>query len=247
MLDHKLQHICEFVILTTAFSILTQCTPRVAHYESGTLESARVYYSMPEAIPELPEDVKERKEEKELDRYRAILEQKFQFSPPVAIVLIVPPPPIYYYWPRRSYPMHLDSINVMLFDALSEKLTKSEYVKELKLPPSFFGYGTLNKMREIAARHQADELLLISYDLRIQQPTSCLGLWPATYKLADLNSEMMLVDTRTGFFLTGKRYYVTKKRSLGSSKELEFIRLIVDDWTDSIVTDIVEFYSAVSR
>lgn len=228
------------------------CHPRATHYQSGSLETARTAFSLRETITrELLDDAKEKAKPEDIEWYKAILDQEFQFNPPVKILLIIPPAPRYSWWHYYGYPNPTDSMNLILHKSLAEKFMVVEFVSEIELASSLFGFGTLNSLREIAARYRADECLFISYDLMIRQPTSCLGFWPGTYLHGMLSSESMLIDTRTGFFLTGQKYYFEKKSGSGthsfSSKELEIMQLIADEWAEKIVAVLTEFYRSESK
>ena len=241
------------ILFIVACGFLLDCTPRQTNYRSGSLETARNLYSMsPEMIYDRPltHEKEESKEEHELNIYKAILEQKFEFNPPVHILLMIPSRPMYSSWNYGRHAAHLDSFNIMILNELTEKLKNTDLVNDIELAASMFRTGSVGGLQEIAARYRADECLLLSYDLRLVQSSSCLGFWLVSALKGNLNSEMMLVDTRTGFFLAGSRYSFSKKSSsdvlIQRNKELEVMQLMVADLTDAIVVDLLEFYESES-
>lgn len=242
---------CILFIVTCGF--LLNCTPRQTNYRSGSLETARTLYSMsPEMIYDRPltREKEKSKEDHELNIYKAILEQKFEFNPPVNILLMVPSRPMYGFWNYGRHAAHLDSFNIMILNELTEKLKNTGLVNEITLAASMFKTGSVDGLQEIAARYRADECLLLSYDLWLVRLSSCLGFWPVSSLKGNLNSEMMLIDTRTGFFLAGSRYSFSTKSSsdvlIQQNKELEVMQLIVADLTDAIIVDLLEFYESES-
>lgn len=241
------------ILFIVACGFLLNCSPRQTNYRSGSLETARTLYSMsPEMIYDRPltSEKEETKEDHELNRYKAILEQKFEFNPPVRILLMVPSQPMYSLWNYGKHAARLDSFNIMILNELTEKLKNTGLVNDIRLAASMFRTGSVDGLQEIAARYRADECLLLSYDLWLVQSSSCLGFWPVSSLKGNLNSEMMLIDTRTGFFLAGSRYSFSKKSSsdvlIQQNKELEIMHLIVAELTDAIVVDLLEFYETES-
>lgn len=252
MMQSKI-HVVRYILVIVACGFLLNCTPRQTNYRSGSLETARTLYSMsPEMIYDRPltREKEESKKEHELNIYRAILEQKFEFNPPVHILLMIPSRPMHGFWNYGRYAAHLDSFNIMILNELTEKLKNTGLVNDIKLAASMFRTGSVDGLQEIAARYRADECLLLSYDLWLVRLSSCLGFWPVSSLKGDLNSEMMLIDTRTGFFLAGSRYSFSKKSSsdvlIQRNKELEVMQLMVADLTDAIVVDLLEFYESES-
>jgi len=234
--------------------LIIGCAPRQTRYASESLDLARMAAStFPELsrrVLDIPKDEKET--ETDVDRYKQMLEQKFQFSPPVTILLIIPPTRRLYWWDEyHTNPKNTDSLNAMLFKTLSEGIIATDYVNDLKLASSIFNFGTLDGLQELAARYRADECLLVSYDLLLIQPRFCLGFWPASYLIGDLSMETILLDTRTGFILMSKEYSCVRRTSftmlMTSNKELEVIKLIVPELVDSIVGDLATFYKKESE
>lgn len=203
---------------------------------------------MPSRIYEHPmiHEQEEREKEHDLDRYKTILEQRFEFKPPVNILLVIPPQSRYSWSYYGNYGTYYDSLKSMITHALKEKLMISGFVSEIRLAASIFNTSTVEDIQEIAARYRADECLLVSYNLWLRHTSTCLGFWPVTSLKGDMSGETMLVDTRTGFFLAGSRYSILKKSSsdvlVQTDKKLEVMQLIVDDLTDAIVFDLLEFY-----
>jgi hypothetical protein len=232
-----------FVVL----AIIYGCTPVTMQYKTDTLDAAKTYFSVGELPPYMPEvGEKEEAKDVEMDRYRAILEQEYKFEPPVRILLIAPRKVRYYWTDYPGYSTQIDSVNAMLYRALSEKFAPIQYVDDVLWSSPILGFGTLDKLREMAAYYRADEVLLVSYNLTIRRPASCCGFWPSIHLTGSLQSETMLIDTRTGFFLTGRLYQFssdsTESTGIYQSTELELMRSIVDLWTDAIVSDILDFY-----
>ena len=245
--------IVRCILFIVACGFLLNCTPRQTNYRSGSLETARTLYSMsPEMIYDQPliRGKEESKKEHELNIYQAILEQKFEFNPPVHILLMIPSQPMYSFWTHGKHSAHLDSFNIMILNELTEKLKNTGLVNDIELAASMFRTGSVAGLQEIAARYRADECLLLSYNLWLAQFSSCLGFWLVNSLKGNLNSEMMLIDTRTGFFLAGSRYSFSKKSSsnvlIQQNKELEVMQLMVADLTDAIVIDLMEFYESES-
>ncbi|MGB3341426.1 MAG: hypothetical protein WBB37_08095, partial [bacterium] len=104
------------------------CTPRSTNYQSGSLETTRALYRMmPQMIYDQPltSEKEEREKEHDLDRYKTILEQTFEFNPPITILLIIPPQSRYNWWYYGNYGTYNDSLKSMIIHALKEKLVKT--------------------------------------------------------------------------------------------------------------------------
>lgn len=247
--DRIMKTVTIFLQLSILILICINCTPKSTSYQSGSLETARMYFAMsPEMVydPSLVSEQKEREKEYDLDRYKTILEQKFQLMPPVSVLLLIPPQSRYKWWYYDDYGTYSDSLKSMIIHALREKLKKTDFVNEIRLAASIFTAGTVEDIQEIAARYRADECLLVSYNLCLWHTSTCLGFWPVNSLKGEMTSETMLIDTRTGFFLTGSRYSILKNSSsdvlVQTDRKLEVMQLIVDDLTEAIVSDLLEFY-----
>ena len=106
---------------------------------------------------------------------------------------------------------------------------------------------SFNSIQEIGARYRADQCLLVSYNITIWRPNACLGFWPLNYKQGELNSEIVLLDTRTGFVLLDKMYSLSHKSSdasLISDGEKEVIFGIISEWAKLVSGDILDFYGS---
>ncbi len=233
------------LLILMSITVTVCCVaPRTTMYVSGSLE--HIHYA-----PALA-DVREKIEREEIDRedidyYKYLLEQKFQLSLPGTIVVLIPTPRyLWYYMEQRIFKE--ESLYTLVVNALQERMSGTEFVKDIKRSSSLFKFNTIYDIQEIAARHRADEALLMSYNLNIIHPTSCCGLWPLVYLRGELSSEIALIDTRTGFILLNNTYSLKKEGSKESAsfavKEQKIIHTIVDEWTESITNDILDFFKS---
>lgn len=245
--------IIMLLLLINFCFIGVNCTPKPTNYKSGSLNAARTYFAMmPEMIYDrsLTGEQEKREKDFELDRYKTILEQKFELKPPVNILLVIPRQSMYNWRYYDDYGTHHDSLRSMLAHTLSEKLEKTDSVKEIILASSIFTTSTVEDIQEIAARYRADECLLLSYNLWLWHTSTCLGFWPVNSLKGEMVTETMLIDTRTGFFLEGCMYSTLKQSSsdvlIQTDRKIEVMQLIVDELTDALVLDLLEFYESES-
>lgn len=251
MMKRKESHSYHVFIFMAVVIVAAGCARSAVNYSSGPLAMAHEYFSLAPAMADAQSSVEEQKSTTgtEIDRYRAILEQKFELKPPLTILVVIPQPR--YGWWDYVYPSYFDGFSGMIFNALSAKVTDSEFVGELKLSSSLFSFGTIDNLLEIAARYRADECLLLSFNLSVYQPSFCLGFWPASYWVGSLNTQTMLVDTRTGFFLTGHTYSIQKRSSttvlLNLNKDEELMKLLVTDLADAVIADLTTYYKKESK
>jgi hypothetical protein len=130
-------------------------------------------------------------------------------------------------------------------DTLAEKLSDNVFVKDVKLSAQVFHHYSFIHLQEIGARYRADQCLIVDYNFTIYHPSTCLGFWPLSYKQGEFSSEIVLLDTRTGFVLMDKLYSLSRKSTGASSfsdKEKEIIFGTISEWTTLVSSDILDFY-----
>jgi hypothetical protein len=178
-------------------------------------------------------------------RARAILEQKYEFNPPVKILLVFAPKPAFYSW-EFYYPPSQDSFNLMMHQTMKSKLGNTELVDDVILGSQLFNFRTVPELQELGARYQADLCLLVSYKLFTTKPTSCLGFWTVNYMVGDFSSEYMFVDTRTGFIIISDQFSHSDRSSsnlmFDRDRTRELMGIFADKFADKIKESLTDFY-----
>jgi len=178
-------------------------------------------------------------------RARAILEQKYEFNPPVKILLVFAPKPAFYSW-EFYYPPSQDSFDLMIHQAMKSKLSKTELVDDVVLGSQLFNFRTVPELQELGARYRADLCLLVFYRLLTTKPTSCLGFWPVNYMVGNFSSEYMFVDTRTGFFIISDQFSHSDRSSsnvmFDKDRTSELMGIFADKLANKIKESLKDFY-----
>lgn len=134
----------------------------------------------------------------------------------------------------------------LFFLSLSAKLSTSEFVSEVVLCSSIFSFSRINHIRELGAYYRADHCLLLSYNIYFSRHTYCLGFWPMNYLQGKINAEFIIIDTRTGFFLTGKDFSCFARSSsdilIENDRETEVMAIIADTLYNNIKQSHIGLY-----
>jgi len=225
------------------------CTPARNVYSTGSIRDLYGVTLLQTLSPDFSSsekrDIIDIAGDNPLLRARAILEQKFEFNPPVKILLVFPPKPAFYVW-EYYFPPSQDSFNSMIHQALKSKLCNTELVDDVILGSQLFNFRTVPELQELGARYQADQCLLVSYTLLTTKPTSCLGFWPVNYMVGNFSSEYMFVDTRTGFFIISDQFSHSDRSSSNAmfdkDRTSELMEIFADKLADKISESLTDFY-----
>jgi hypothetical protein len=178
-----------------------------------------------------------------IEYYRNLMAQKFELVLPVSVVLVFLHPVLWLYQQPRL--MSEETLERIFYDTLAQRLEIPELIRDVKLSAHWLTHYSFQQIQEIGARYRADQCLIVGYDMRISHPSACLGFWPLSYKQGFLKSEVVLLDTRTGFVLLDERYSLSQKSSGATSagdREKEIIFELISEWTTQASEDILNFY-----
>ena len=247
----RLQHLALLLIIliascATSSRIGYSTGPIVRPYGTSYLSAARIYPEIKRTL-EMPDTVM-----KPDDYYESLLRQKLNFKPPVTIVAIFPSRRDYYpMWNFYSFfGEKEDSIKKVIVDFLAKKLP-NDVVKNIRIASSMFYTSKITGIQELAARYMSDEALIVSFSLDIFRPSGCLGFWPQFYLDGLLTSEILMIDTRTGFILVDNTYRLAKRSDSNAPSFKErtekLTSQIIDEWTDKIAKDLLDFYKSLPK
>lgn len=244
-----LYRLCTLSLVSSvSFLLITnQCATSTVNY-GGSLGLGRRtggFVTRPPLIT--PEEIidEDRVDMDKIEYYRNLMAQKFELVLPVSLVVVFLPPTLWFFPQHRL--MSEENLERIFCDTLAQRLEIPEFIRDMKMSAHRLMYYSYSHIQEIGARYRADQCLIIGYDIEISHPSTCLGFWPLSYKHGSLKSEIVLLDTRTGFVLLVERYSLSQKSSggtLAGDKEKEIIFGLISEWTALLSEDILNFYHA---
>lgn len=240
-------YIFTVFLIISLFVITNQCATSTVNYGGSTgfgRDTSGFVTRPPVITPEemIHEDIVDMDK---IEYYRNLMAQKFELVLPVSVVVIFVHPTLWLYSQPRL--MSEENLERIFYDTLAQRLENPELIRDIRISAHWLTHYSFQHIQEIEARYRADQCLIVGYDMRISHPSACLGFWPLSYKQGFLKSEIILLDTRTGFVLLDERYSLSQKSSGGTSagdREKEIIFTLISEWTAQVSDDILNFYRA---